>query len=254
VWTDRTGIRAAALARRPARPGGPAGLLAPAQARLLIPVGPRREPRFPLAALSSGSGVLDVFWTADRRTLLHSAERPELPAGSANDGFTAGLDDAFGLPLDAAGGELLRDLTVTAGDPRSARLACLTDRGRVFTADWDLAFGLLGAWSALTVPVPDPASLAAVPVGDRPVLLTATARGHLLAADLRAERVQQPDWSSVALPEGIRPAPLRALAAASGGGRAWIAVLSDAGAWLATLEERAGYFSCGPAVPLRWER
>lgn len=253
AWTDGQGIRTVAVSRRRTRPRpgtgagpgfGPIAVTAPApvpsQSTLLVPVLGGGEPRFPLAAVSAGSGLLDVLWTTDRRTLLHSAARSRFPA-----------DPAVEVPVGLTGPERLRALGAVAESPRTAWLACLTDQGRVLAAGWDLAFGEFGRWAELPAPVPDLVAIAAVCVSSAPVLLAATGQGHLIGTDLRSAARGDGDWSSVTMPGGWRPGPLRALAAASGGGRTWIAVLCDDGAWLVPLGMRGDYLSCGPAFALR---
>ena len=244
AWSDSDGIRSATVvrARRHRLLGATTKVEQPC---LLIGSGEGSGPRFPLACLDPRDGTLDVLWSPDSRAVTHSAHRPSLPP--------TGPD-----PLASPGGgpdpARTQVLDVIADGPRTAWLACLTDTAEFFVAGWDLIFGQFGRWSRLPDPFRTPSSAhaatacALVRIASAPALIAADQTGRLAVADLRSATRGRCVWRAVALPTGLQPAPIRALAAADRGGQAWLAAATSEGLWLARLSGSHSAPVCGPAT------
>lgn len=240
VWSDHDGVHARALGRGggpgPVRLGGP---------RLLVSPPGGDQARYPLAALGTGAGCLEVVWTANRSDLLLARARD----------WAARAEESE-LPAACASGERLTCLDVCAETGRTAWLAALGDRSRVLAAKWDLSLPGFGRWLALS----PPAVLVTVAIAvldGVPVIVGATAAGDLLSLDARAAAAGRESWHSVDRPAPIRQAgPARSLAVgapgpASGPGRpGWLALACGQEVWAVPVTRSGDVIDCGEPIPV----
>ncbi|GGN82491.1 hypothetical protein GCM10010112_59950 [Actinoplanes lobatus] len=181
--------------------------------------------RYPLAAVCTDGGTIDVFWTPDRVRIEHAALRDWGGASS------------LAVP-PAPSGERLTALAAATVSGRTVWLAALTEAGTTAHARWDLATGI-GDWT----PVDPPARLATLTLAGR-WLLAYTVTGHLLAYDLDGAR----QWRSVDHPAGVARSTRAPHAIAAT--RDLLLVAGPSGTWTAPIDSLTEVPRLGPATLL----
>ena len=168
--------------------------------------------------------MLTVFWTTDRARLLRTESKSWLSTPSTTE-----------VASPATPRERLIGLDVLTGETATSWLVAVTEKGRVLLAAWDVRLDELGTWRDVSPST----SVRAAGIGmlvAGPSVVAATPSGHLLTLDVRRAVAGDPVWHSAVRPaDGPAPAPVHALAVASGGDLAALTVACDEGAWWARL-------------------
>lgn len=232
VWSDQDGLCHATLLRGDLRQPG---LL---EVGATNRVGPATgaSVSYPVAAYVDEDGTLDLFWTPDRVELRRLTVRQGLGSGYAQTLPTVG----------PAGAKVrLRALDLAPESAKTAWLTCATDRGGIALARWDLGQDVHTSWHEVQLPVPHLSGAALVRIGEVPMLLIARPDGRILAADARTAHENKAVWRQVEVPAATQGRPVQAIAAADGGGRAWLAAAGAGRLWFAPLRLRDGRLMCG---------
>jgi hypothetical protein len=210
------------------------------QDRWLAETPPDRQARYPLAALTSAPGWVDVLWTTDRTSVSVTQLRPwEAPSSGPP------------APPPCEAPERLTRLDLALETERTAWLVCLTDRSRVLLAGWDLSVGSHGHWQTLNPPGDGLASITVTSLSGTPVIIALTVSGNLLGASVRDALAGRGGWHSIDRPAELRgPSAARIISAAGTGTAGWLAAAGHDAAWLIPLERDGSVVRCGPAAPV----
>ncbi len=231
VWTDHDGVHA-----RSARRHG--GELLLGDPRMIAVPPADGQARYPVAALGDPAGDLSVLWTADRFDLTLTEQRSWVTSPAS-----------VRLPRACGAGERLDGLHGCLETERTGWLLCLTDRGRLLAASWDVSLNEAGGWIDLEPPaVPVTAALACV--GQVPFAIAATRYGDLLSLNVRRAAAGDAEWHSVDRPVQVSAAPPpRVIAAgaryANPTGPGWLALAGSAGTWAMPVTRSGDVLECG---------
>jgi len=194
------------------------------------------QPRYPLAASWSDREVLDLFWTADRRSLFRTSVR----------GTERPLDPAE-LPTPVRPPERLVALEVLLRDERDLVLAAMTDSHRILVTEWDMTLDVVLAWRSVAAPVSNICDITLLHSAEGVQLLAALPDSRCFSVTVRETLSESWPWRQVAAPEDV-PAgnTTRAIAAALRPAQA-IAVAGSSGVFLIDVAHEDRGFRFGRA-------
>ena len=219
VWSDHTGIWTSTIGS-----GQAAGAVWATEPKLLDQP-EHGEPRYPVAALPVAGNEPDVFWTSDRHTLFVTTSR------------AAGTSRRRQVTSPCADGERMSVLVSAGASDHTAWLGCLTDRGRILIARWDLQAADHGGWHLVPAAAESLACLTIASLAGGTSLLAMSTGGTVFTSDASAAYAGQPDWRRLRLPADLPSMRgVRSLSASACGDVGWATVTSPAGLWLLRLQ------------------
>lgn len=163
-WTDNSGLWS-----RPLRRQG-SGPIEVADARI-VDAPDHGQARYPMSALAVDGSEIDVFWTIDRRE-IQASTRTNL-----------GTIERRLLPSPCDPGERLTSLDCAVASETTAWLVALSDRGRLFTARWDVPGGDHDGWRLVSTPYSGMTSMTVVMLSAGASILVGDPQGDVATID-----------------------------------------------------------------------
>jgi hypothetical protein len=218
LWSNKRGIEGRPVWRTGDQPDSDFPQLSYGQTSTLVPTESSNQIRYPIAALSTAPGLIDIFWTSDRQKLCRSSLREGVATATPQT-----------VPDACYGAERLSILDALQLNDHHCSLAALTDRSRILVADWDLDIDLHGSWRSVAVPMDDMMAISMVRVDERALLFASTKQGRVFAVDLGETVGESWPWWQVNLPDSLSGPETRSISVASHGEYVAIATSGKAG-------------------------
>jgi hypothetical protein len=223
LWSDKFGISAVTARKATGDNDDAAPKLSLTRPSTIVPTVSADQMRYPIAALSTGKGLLDIFWTSDRRTLNRSSWRDQ-----------AAVPISTVLPISCSDQERLTMLDAARLNQRQCVLTALTDQSQIWVSEWDLDLDLHGTWRSITLPMDGICAISLLRYQGSQFLFACTPAGRMFAVEA-SDALRSPlAWRQINLPKSLEGIRTRSIALTSFNDRVYLAMSGKTGLLVAT--------------------
>jgi hypothetical protein len=227
LWSDTKGVECSYVRRTLKERNTERSQISISRPSTLVPTSTTAQIRFPIAALSTDTGLLDVFWSSDQQQLSRSSWRDGVAIASS-----------VPLPNACEGEERLTLLDVLSMTSRRSILAVLTNRFRILTSEWDLELDIQEPWRSISLPMSDVVSISLSSNEGRTLLFTSTRKGRLFAVEVGRGSGKDSPWWQITLPTSLEKLDIQSMSVTSYNERLFLALSGKSGLSIASTTLR----------------